>query len=67
MCCAMFLPSSYARDQTTVELKGVSLFNNAVVRGSVVFVVGSVLMTDQVCRSHLGRSKHTSFRVAMFA
>eukprot|EP00904_Undaria_pinnatifida_P010819 jgi/Undpi1/6868/HiC_scaffold_21.g09344.m1 len=41
-------PAIYARDQTTVELKGVSLFNNTVVRGSVVFVVSSVLMTDQV-------------------
>ena len=41
---------SYARDGATVELRGVSLFDNTVARGSVVFVVDSVLKTYQVRR-----------------
>lgn len=39
---------SYARDGADVELRGVSLFDNTVARGSVVFVVNSVLKTYQV-------------------
>lgn len=44
----MLLSPSYARDFTTVVLRGISLFGNAVARGSVVFVVNSVLETYQV-------------------
>lgn len=45
----MLLPlRSYARDNATVELRGISLFGNTVARGSVVFVVDSVLKTYQV-------------------
>lgn len=38
----------YARDGAVVELRGISLFDNNVARGSVVFVVDSTLKTYQV-------------------
>lgn len=40
--------NSYAREYTTVTLRGVSVVGNVVARGSVVFVVASTLMTYQV-------------------
>lgn len=48
ICCAVLLPPSYARDNTTVVIEGISVFENTVARGSVVFVVNSVLNTSQV-------------------
>lgn len=40
--------ASYARDGSTVVLRGISLVDNFVARGSVVFVVDSHLKTYQV-------------------
>lgn len=59
-----------------MELKGISLFDNAVARGSVIFVVNSVLKTDQVrveaSTSRLRitlreRCAQTTMRAAVFA
>ena len=44
----MVLLSSYARDNATVSLQGMSLVDNTVARGSVIFVIDSVLQTYQV-------------------
>ena len=46
--CAVLPPPSYARDGANVTLRGISLFDNAVARGSVVFIVNSELQTYQV-------------------
>lgn len=43
-----FLIPRYARDETTVILTGVSLVDNAVARGAVVFVAESNLKTYEV-------------------
>lgn len=43
-----FLVSRYARDNTTVILTGMSLVDNEVARGAVVFVADSYLETYQV-------------------
>ena len=40
--------SSYARDNATVVLRGISVLDNVVARGSGIFVVDSVLKTYQV-------------------
>ena len=44
----LLLPSSYARDHANVSLRGISVSENSVARGSVIFVVNSVLETYQV-------------------
>eukprot|EP00904_Undaria_pinnatifida_P010820 jgi/Undpi1/6869/HiC_scaffold_21.g09345.m1 len=41
-------PAIYARDGSTVKLTGISLYDNTAARGSMVFVVRSVLETSQV-------------------
>lgn len=47
-CLLVLCPCSYAREDSTVVLTGVTLFDNLVPRGSVVFLVESTLKAYQV-------------------
>ena len=52
--------SSYAREQANITLHGVSLVDNIIARGSVVFVVSSTFRTDQVLFSDSNKSPDLS-------
>lgn len=45
---AMCNQPSYARDSVSVKLQDMSLFDNSIARGSVIFLVDSDLVTYQV-------------------
>lgn len=47
LCIALAEPR-YARNNVSVELRGMSVFNNDIPRGSVIFVVDSKLETYEV-------------------
>lgn len=56
-CALLYQICSYARDDTTVELSGMSLFDNTGARGSVIFMVNSDLKTNKV-RTKLVLRRH---------
>lgn len=58
----MLLPCSYARDHANVSLRGISVSDNSVARGSVIFVVNSVLETYQVRTKPAGLREYKLLR-----
>lgn len=57
--------ASYARDGAKVTLRNMSLFDNVVARGSVLFAVDSYLWTHQVGKV-AGESLCSTFRIIMY-
>ena len=48
--------SSYARDDANITIRGATLSDNVVARGSVAFILSSYLYTDQVIFSDIRES-----------